>query len=62
MYNYALIIELKALHIKQDKLFEVIQLHDQLKDSKIKDWEKDELKNTQQQYTQLKNKIYNDKD
>jgi hypothetical protein len=55
-------MELKALHIKQEKLFEVIQLHDQLKDATIKTWEQAELARTQQQYTQLKNNIYNGKD
>jgi hypothetical protein len=59
MNTYTTIFELLALGVKQEKLFETIQLHDQLKDGKIKAWEIAELARTQQQYTQLKNKIDN---
>jgi hypothetical protein len=62
MNQYALIFELKALHVKQEKLFETIRLHDQYKDEGMSNWLNKELASTQEKYTQLKNKIYNGKD
>jgi hypothetical protein len=59
MNDYSNIFRLLALGIKQEKLFETIQLHDQLKDAEIKAWEIAELARTQIEYTQLKNTIDN---
>jgi hypothetical protein len=57
MHNYTTIFELLALGVKQNKLFETIQLHDQHKDEDIKAWEIAELASTQIEYTLLKNTI-----
>jgi hypothetical protein len=68
MSQYNLTFKLYALRVKADKLSECVALHPPWKDEDIKQWERNELALTLQQYQRLKKAHqqktteYNDKD